>query len=93
MRLVSKEDAERVILERFLVAYQKRFDMKLVDVVHRDKPDFEVTNAATNEKIGIEVTGAYQNKREAIIQYGLLEDEAFEGSIEEFQEHQRSACG
>jgi hypothetical protein len=84
MKPVSKEEAEVLILEHFLIAYQKRFNVKLTNIIHRDKPDFDVTNPITKEHIGIEVTGSYQNEREAIIQYGDIDDgELFVGSIEE----------
>jgi hypothetical protein len=84
MKPISKQVAETAILERFLIAYRKRFGVGLTAVIHRDKPDFEVTNPITHERIGIEITGLYQNEMEAKIQYGAVDDwERFEGSTEE----------
>lgn len=87
MKTVSREEAEVAILERFLIAYRKRFGVELTNIIHRDKPDFEVINPLTQERIGIEITGVYQNEKEAKIQYGAVDDwEIFQGSTEELLE-------
>jgi hypothetical protein len=84
MEPVSKETAELVLLDRFITAYQKRFGIKLINVLHRDKPDFEVTNPETGKRLRIEVTGTYQNEEEAKIQYGSVQNwDIFVGSGEE----------
>jgi len=81
---VAREEAEKIIIDRFLIAYQKRFGVELTIITHRDKPDFEVIDPITNEHIGIEVTGVYQNEEEAKIQYWAVDDwEKFEGSTDE----------
>lgn len=81
---ITKEEAEKIILERFIIAYQKRFGVRFTCIDHRDKPDFEVINPDTNEHIGIEVTGIYQNTEEAKIQYWAVDDwDVFEGSTDE----------
>ena len=72
------------ILDRFITVYHKRFDIKLINILHRDKPDFEVTNPETGNRLGIEVTGTYQNEEEAKIQYGSVQNwDIFVGSGEE----------
>jgi len=63
MEPASREAAETAILERFLIEYHKRFDIELSNIIHSDKPDFEVTNPIINEHIGSEVTGTYQNEK------------------------------
>jgi len=84
MEPVPKEIAELAILDRFITAYHKRFGIKLINVLHRDKPDFEVTNPKTVKRLGIEVTGTYQNEEEAKIQYGSVQNwDIFVGSGEE----------
>lgn len=84
MKRITRDTAEVAILERFLIAYSKRFGVELSDIVHRDKPDFQVRNPKTDEIIGIEVTGVYQNKREAKIQYSAINNwDRFKGSTEE----------
>src|SRR5689334_2429234 len=65
----SKEQAEQIILDRFLVAYRKRFGTELKVIAHRDKPDFEIIDPEQDIVFGIEVTGGYQDRREARIQY------------------------
>lgn len=57
MEPVPKEIAELAILDRFITAYHKRFGIKLINILHRAKPDFEVTNPETGNRLGIEVTG------------------------------------
>ena len=82
-RVVSKEDAERYILNRFMVAYHKQFDVDLIVLEHRDKPDFAVSEGSGGRVLGIEVTGIYQDADEAISEYGVQDAEIkFEGSID-----------
>lgn len=69
---VTKERAEKAILNRFVQAYELRYGAKLIDPVHRDKPDFVATDSELGRLVGIEVTGVYQDEREARISY-LLE--------------------
>lgn len=71
MSRVSRKNAESKILNRFLIGYQKRFGIVLSNVIHRDKPDFEVTNPVTGKKLGIEITGVYQDPQEAESQYTI----------------------
>ena len=81
---VSKEDAEKVILDRFLAAYRKRFGVELKVIAHQDKPDFKVSDPESGRVLGIEVTGAYQDTREARIQYSTNDtDPKVEASIDE----------
>ena len=82
-RVVSKEDAEREILNRFVVAYRKQFGVELMVLEHRDKPDFAVSEGTGGRVLGIEVTGVYQDADEAISEYGTQDGEIeFEGSID-----------
>ena len=87
MNRVNHEEAEKAILARFIEAYRKRFGIELAIVIHRDRPDFEVTNPKTKECVGIEVTGVYQNSKEAIIQYTTMgEEDIFHGNLDELVE-------
>lgn len=74
MKRVSKETAEDAILKRFLEGYSKRFGVELINIHHRDRPDYEVTNPKTGEIFGIEITVVYQDDEEAKIQYGAVKE-------------------
>ena len=87
MNRVNHEEAEKAILARFIEAYRKRFGIEFANIIHRDKPDFEVSNPKTKERLGIEVTGVYQNSEEAIIQYTTMEEgDIFHGNLDELVE-------
>jgi hypothetical protein len=71
---VTKRQAEQAIFDRFKNAYLNQYGSKLINVNHRDRPDFSAIDSTTGRKIGIEVTGVYQDSREAEINYWLSGD-------------------
>ena len=68
---VSKVQAEQAIVERFVEAYSRHYGAPLIDLTHRDRPDFSAVDSVTLQTLGIEVTGVYQDEREAEINYWL----------------------
>ena len=68
---VSKEQAEKAIVDRFAEAYARHYGTRLNNLIHRDMPDFSATDSSTLQIVGIEVTGVYQDEREAKINYWL----------------------
>jgi hypothetical protein len=87
MTRVDRITAEKAIMQRFAYAYEKRYRIKLANILHGDVPDFEAMDSSTENVFALEVTGVYQDDREAMIQYGEIEDWGrFKGSSEELLE-------
>jgi len=81
---IPRDEAERIIFDRFQSAFEREFGSPLTKVVHRDRPDFEAVDPRTGEQIGVEITAAYQNPREARIQYWDLDYwGSFTGSVDD----------
>jgi len=74
MPRVDGVSAQEAILERFFIAYEKMFAIRLTMVSRRERPDYEVSDPFSSERFGLEVTGVYQDEEEAKIQYGEIED-------------------
>ena len=74
MPRVDRETAQQAIFERFLIAYEKLFDIRLTKVSRRERPDYEVSDPSINECFGLEIAGVYQDEEEAKIQYSEIED-------------------
>ena len=87
MTRVDRITAEKAIMQRFSYAYEKSYGMKLANITHGDKPDFEAKDSSTEKVFALEITSVYQDDREAMIQYGETEDWGrFKGSSEELLE-------
>jgi len=87
MTRVDKKTAEETVMRRFVYAYEKRYATQLGNIVHRDKPDFYAEDLPRDTIFALEVTGVYQDDREAMIQYGAIEDwRRYTGSSEELLE-------
>jgi hypothetical protein len=71
---VTKQQAEQAIFDRFVQAYSTHYGSRLVNPIHRDRPDFSAEDLDTRQTLGIEVTGVYQDAREAEINYWLSGD-------------------
>ena len=80
---VSGLEAEQANLGRFLQAYEKKFHYCPRNPVHRDRPDFELTDPCNNLPFGLELTSAYQDEIEVKINYSLEGEENYvEGNLE-----------
>jgi hypothetical protein len=71
---ITKDEAEIAIMDRFVSAYEKMYGVQLLDIIHRDKPDFSAFDPSRNILMGIEITGVYKNSEEAKIQYWEVDE-------------------
>jgi hypothetical protein len=71
---ITKDEAENAIMDRFVTAYEKMFGVQLLDIIHREKPDYSAFDPSRNILMGIEITGVYKNSEEAKIQYWEVDE-------------------